>query len=426
MHAAPSPADSVVPVPAVPTTPQETGNAWWRVIALALAAFIFNTTEFVPVGLLTDIAASFGMQTARTGLMITIYAWVVTLASLPVMLLTRDIERKKLLVATFIVFIASHLLSGVAWNFTVLMISRLGVALAHAVFWSITVSLAVRIAPVGKRAQALSLLSTGSVLAMVIGVPMGRVLGQHLGWRITFLAIAVLAVLTLIALLRLLPKLPSQHAGSLDMLPRLLRRTALTRLYVLTAVIVTAHFTAYSYIEPFLQDVIGLHGGTVTMFLLVLGGAGVLGSLVFSRWGGRQPSLLITPAVMVLTLSTLALALAASTQPTLVALGLVWGMSIMVIGIGLQAKVLEAAPDATDLAMSLFSGIYNIGIGGGALLGSQVSVHLGMGDIGYVASAIGLVALLWCLLVFRRDICLRARVNRQLQAFGRGLAALRA
>lgn len=425
MHAAPSSADPVAPVPTLPSTPQDTGNAWWRVIVLALAAFIFNTTEFVPVGLLSDIAASFGMQTARTGLMITIYAWVVTLASLPVMLLTRDIERKKLLAGTFILFIASHLLSGVAWNFTVLMISRLGVALAHAVFWSITVSLAVRIAPAGKRAQALSLLSTGSVLAMVVGVPMGRVLGQHLGWRITFLAIAVLAVLTLFALLRLLPKLPSQHAGSLEMLPRLLRRTALTRLYVLTAVIVTAHFTAYSYIEPFLQDVIGLSGGTVTMFLLVLGGAGVLGSLVFSRWGGRQPSLLITPAVMVLTLSTLALVLAAGTQPTLVALGLVWGMSIMVIGIGLQAKVLEAAPDATDLAMSLFSGIYNIGIGGGALLGSQVSIHLGMGDIGYVASAIGLVALLWCLLVFRRDICLRARFNRQVQAFGRGLASLR-
>ncbi|EBD3930115.1 sugar transporter [Salmonella enterica] len=376
--------------------------AWLRVVTLAIAAFIFNTTEFVPVGLLSDIAESFHMQTAQVGIMLTIYAWVVAVMSLPFMLLTSQMERRKLLICLFVLFIASHVLSFLAWNFTVLVISRIGIAFAHAIFWSITASLAIRLAPAGKRAQALSLIATGTALAMVLGLPIGRVVGQYFGWRTTFFAIGMGALITLLCLIKLLPKLPSEHSGSLKSLPLLFRRPALMSLYVLTVVVVTAHYTAYSYIEPFVQNVAGLSANFATVLLLILGGAGIIGNLVFGKLGNRHASSLVSIAIALLVVCLLLLLPAADSEAHLAILSIFWGIAIMVIGLGMQVKVLALAPDATDVAMALFSGIFNIGIGAGALVGNQVSLHWSMSAIGYIGAIPACAALVWAVLIFRK------------------------
>lgn len=376
--------------------------AWLRVVTLAVAAFIFNTTEFVPVGLLSDIASSFGMETAQVGIMLTIYAWVVALMSLPFMLLTSQVERRALLIGLFVLFIASHVLSFLAWNFTILVISRIGIAFAHAIFWSITASLAIRLAPAGKRAQALSLLATGTALAMVLGLPLGRIVGQYFGWRTTFFIIGLGALFTLLCLIKLLPKLPSEHSGSLKSLPLLVRRPALMSLYLLTVVVVTAHYTAYSYIEPFVQSVAGFSARFATVLLLLLGGAGIIGSLLFGKLGNRHASTLVSSAIGLLLACLLLLLPASGSEMHLALLSLVWGVAIMIIGLGMQVKVLALAPDATDVAMALFSGIFNLGIGAGALVGNQISLHLSMASIGYLGAIPALAALIWSVLIFRK------------------------
>ncbi|KYP97496.1 arabinose transporter [Sodalis-like endosymbiont of Proechinophthirus fluctus] len=386
-----------------PFTPRTSrSRSWLRVLCMALAAFIFNTTEFVPVGLLSAIADSFAMTPAQAGLVITIYAWGVALMSLPLMLLTSKMERRVLLMGTFALFIASHVLTAFAWNFWMLVCSRIGVALAHAVFWSITISLAIRVGPKGKSAQTLSLLTTGTALAMVLGLPLGRIIGQYLGWRITFGIIGITALAIMLLLWRLLPRLPSNHSGSLSSVPELFRRPALVSIYGITVVVVTAHYTAYSYIEPFMQSVASAGENFTTMLLLLFGAAGILGSLLFSLLGNRHPTALLVGVISCLMVCLFLMLPLAPHNVGIALLYVIWGMAMTALALSLQVKALGMAQDATDVAMALFSGIFNLGIGAGALLGNQVSLFLSMDNIGLVGALIAFLGLGLCIWAFHR------------------------
>ena len=369
---------------------------WLPLIGLTFAVFVFNTSEFMPIGLLTDIATDLNISEARAGLLISVYAWVVAIMSLPLMIMVSKMELKRLLLSIIALFVVSHVASAFAEGYYTLMLSRIGVACSHSIFWSIAPPLAVRTVPDGKRALGLSTIATGSSVAMVVGLPLGRVVGLYVGWRMTFLSIAIISALIFIFIAVVFPKLQSRGKFAFKQLPALLHNRVLVGVFIMSVLFATAHYTGYSYIEPFLGKVASMSPDLVTLVLIVFGASGMLGSIAFSKYymaNRRRFMLVMTlgPALCLLLLQV-----AAASLLSVVAVCIMWGAMATAFNIAFQDNTIRFAPEnATSIGMSIFSGIFNLGIGSGAYVGGLVVSHLSIDYIGYAGGIIGLIATLY-------------------------------
>lgn len=369
---------------------------WLPLIGLTFAVFVFNTSEFMPIGLLTDIATDLNISEARAGLLISVYAWVVAIMSLPLMIMVSKMELKRLLLSIIALFVVSHVASAFAEGYYTLMLSRIGVACSHAIFWSIAPPLAVRTVPDGKRALGLSTIATGSSVAMVVGLPLGRVVGLYVGWRMTFLSIAIISALIFIFIAVVFPKLQSRGKFAFKQLPALLHNRVLVGVFIMSVLFATAHYTGYSYIEPFLGKVASMSPDLVTLVLIVFGASGMLGSIAFSKYymvNRRRFMLVMTlgPALCLLLLQV-----AAASLLSVVVVCIMWGAMATAFNIAFQDNTIRFAPEnATSIGMSIFSGIFNLGIGSGAYVGGLVVSHLSIDYIGYAGGIIGLIATLY-------------------------------
>lgn len=387
---------------------------WLPVLTLTLCVFVFNTSEFIPIGLLLDIGHDFNRTEAETGWLVTAYAWVVATMSLPLMLLASKTECRRLMMMVVGLFVVSHVLSAVSTSYWMLMASRVGVACSHAIFWSVVSPLAVEVAPKRRRATALSMIVAGSSIAMIVGLPLGRVLGLWLGWRMTFLAIGIVSAMALFCLWRFFPSVQSKNAVALNKVPELLSRPALVGIYILTPVIMTGNFAMYSYIEPFLAQISGMNEDWITFVLVSYGCIGIVGSWLFSHYYDRHPFVFMRFAVTGIAISLL-LMLGAATlgHAAVIALCIFWGLAVTMYNLVFQSAIITAAPQGTAVAMSVYSGIYNVGIGSGALVGGLVCTHLTIADVGYAGGIISAVAAVFCLFYV---VPIFQKIHREAQA----------
>ena len=377
---------------------------WLPLIGMTISAFLVNTSEFMPIGLLTDISKDFNLTAAQAGVMITAYSWTVTLLSLPLMLVACKIKPKKLLLGTLTVFAVCQVLSVISIGFPFLVASRIGVACAHSIFWSIASPFAVRVVSKDHQAKALSAIVTGTAFAMVLGMPLGRMIGLQIGWRMTFLCVGVISFIVTAYLLFVFPKIENTDTFSVSQLPELFKNSKLMIIYLITFLFATGYYTAYSYVEPFLQKVAGFSSSLVTITLMLFGIAGLLGSYLLSRYYDDHHFVFVQ-TVLFSFVGTLALLYPASINMyAIILVCAVWGIAAMAFQVCFQAQIIGCVSTAaSSVAMAIFSAIFNLGIGSGTGLGGMVYTNISLNYIGFVGAVIVLAAAMISFIKFRSE-----------------------
>ena len=367
-------------------------------LALTISAFAIGTTEFVIVGLLPTIAADLGVNLPSAGLLVSLYALGVAIGAPVLTALTGKLPRKALLLSLMVLFTLGNLLAWQAPGYTSLVVARILTGLAHGVFFSIGSTIATSLVPREKAASAIAIMFTGLTVALVTGVPLGTFIGQHFGWRETFLAVSALGLVAFIGSLLYVPKNIAHSApASLLQQVKVLGEPRLLLVYAMTAVGYGGSFIAFTFLAPLLQQVSGFTAGTVGLVMLVYGVSVAVGNI----WGGkladrRGPVGALKIIFMGLAVVLLAVTFAAPFKWLMLAVVLAWGAFAFGNVAGLQVYVVQQAehytPRAVDVASGLNIAAFNLGIAGGAWGGGLIVEHLGLVHTGWIGALVVLAA----------------------------------
>ena len=369
------------------------------VAALSLGTFAFVSTELMPIGILPAIADGVQVSLGEAGFLVTGFAFVVALTAAPLTAATSRWNRKGLMLTLLIGCTAGNALTFFAQSYPVLLASRLLVAAAIGIFWSTAAGMAVRIVPERHAVKATSAVYGGLALASVLGIPAGTFLGTYAGWRIVFVALALLSFGVFAKMWATLPSLSAPGNGQRSTILDALRLPSLRSAIILTAVVMTGNFLAFTYIAPYLERVVGIDPSWISGLLLAYGAAGLVGNFGIAPLMVRSYRPALLGCLSALTASLLALAFAAASQQAVIALLLVWGAAYSALPVLLQTWVFKAAADLHDAdgASSLYVAAYNGAIAVGALAGGLIVDHAGPRSIMIVSAGVAGMALLFAL-----------------------------
>ncbi|WP_153130591.1 MFS transporter [Dechloromonas hortensis] len=368
-------------------------------LALTVSAFAIGTTEFVIVGLLPTIAGDLGVSLPSAGLLVSLYALGVAVGAPVLTALSGRLPRKFLLLALMALFTVGNLLAWQAPGYETLIAARILTGLAHGVFFSIGSTIATSLVAREKAASAIAIMFTGLTVALVTGVPLGTFVGQHFGWRATFLAVSLLGVLAFLSSLLFIPgNIRHQAPASLLRQLEVLTKPRLLLVYAKTALGYGGSFIAFTFLVPILQDVSGFSANAVSLVLLVYGVSVAAGNI----WGGKLadrhgPIRALQVIFLLLALVLFTLTFTASHPWLALATVMVWGAVAFGNVPGLQVYVVQQAeryaPHAVDVASGLNIAAFNIGIAGGAWLGGRIVADAGLMNTPWVGALVVLAAL---------------------------------
>lgn len=360
---------------------------------LAGAIFVSVTGEFLPTGLLPDMARGLDVSEAQVGLLVSVFAATVVLAAAPLAALTRDYSRKRLVVVVLALNALATLGAALAPTYELLIGARIVGGLAHGLFWAIVGSYSAHLVPKHLLPRAIAITGAGGSAAFVLGVPLGTALGHALGWRLAFAVIAAAMVVLTVLVLFFLPPVDHRVSLATGEIPLPTRKdptlSAVLGICLLIVLAVGGQNIFYTYVAPFIIGPVGFDPTWVSPLLFVYGGAGAIGLVVSGLVAGRYPLQAIIISVAVSAVAVALLATFTQIHWLVVVLVVIWGLVQGALAPLLQTRMMQvASPRIRDLASAGMTTSFNIGIGGGALVGAGLLDSWGILALPYTAAAI--------------------------------------
>lgn len=371
------------PVPSSDVTSASSQTAtslreWLSVVAVALSAFAFVTTEFLPVGLLPQIAANFGIKPGTTGLMVTAPGVIAALSAPGMVLAAGRMNRRHVFLLLTSCLLASNVICAVAQNLPVMLIGRALLGASLGGFWTLATAASTRLVDKRDTARAMAIILAGVTFATVIGVPVSTYIAHIASWRAAFASTAALAAVALIGQLTLVPSLPSDVAMRVRDLTKLLNESHVRKAVLLIAFVFGGHFCSYTYITPFLLGHAHFSMSSVTLLLLGFGIAGFLSNIAFSATVTRNLKRSLMLAAMLLSCVLLTLPLLSHSQMGVAALLMVWGVAFGGIPLCCSVWMQRATPNDAEGGSALLVCIVQVAIAIGSSVGGAVVDHQGI------------------------------------------------
>ncbi|MBO8202097.1 MFS transporter [Streptomyces smyrnaeus] len=373
-------------------------TSWPAVISVMAGLFSLVTTEILPIGLLTSIGADFTVSDGMAGLMMTMPGFLAAVSAPLVTVATARVDRRRMLCAFMLLLALANFVAATADDYGWILASRAAVGVTIGGFWSIGAGLAPRLVAAPSVGRATAVIFAAVPLGSVLGVPLGTFVGDVAGWRTAFAAMGALSLAVFAALLSVVPPLPPEQVTRLRTLGRQLGRGGTRFALLVTFLIVLAHFGAYTYVTPFLEQVARAGPGVITAALLAFGAAGMLGNFVGGPAAARRPYAAFGAAAGTLAVATLLLPVLGRWEAGAFALLVVWGVGYGAVPVCSRTLFAMAAPGEAEASSTLFTASFQATISTGALAGGALLDRSSPSVVLTVGGAVALLvvpAVLW-------------------------------
>lgn len=369
-------------------------------LALTIGAFAIGTTEFVIVGLLPTIAENLSVSVPSAGLLVSFYALGVAVGAPLLTALTGRVPRKALLVSLMILFTLANLMAWKAPGYETLIVARVLSGLAHGVFFSAGSVIATSLVAKEKAARAIATMFSGLTIAFVTGVPLGTIVGQHFGWRATFLLVAILGLIALIGALAFVPRnIVHAPPASLRRQVEVFTQPRLLLIFAITAIGYGGSLVAFTYLTPILELITGFAPPVVAVILLVYGVSVAVGNFFGGKLADSHGAILTLKAIFFILAGVLFCLEVTAPHKILVTITvLAWGAVAFGNVPALQVYVVKQAerfaPHTVNVASGMNIAAFNVGVAGGSSLGGLIVTHMGLMNTPWIAGSITVLALL--------------------------------